>query len=66
MHGVRTKFNRAPRNDDGYVGISGLSIFTKNGRAKGGFKPYHLGNEEFNQACAYVLQNCEDVWSFIE
>ncbi|XP_073103331.1 uncharacterized protein [Elaeis guineensis] len=66
LNSVETKFNRVPRNDDGATSYQGLSIFAKNGCAKGAFKSYELNAQEFTQAQAYVLRNCEEVWPYIE
>ncbi|XP_073098635.1 uncharacterized protein [Elaeis guineensis] len=38
----------------------------KDGCAKGAFKSYELNAQEFTQAQAYVLRNCEEVWPYIE
>ncbi|XP_073116140.1 uncharacterized protein [Elaeis guineensis] len=66
LNSVETKFNRVPRNDDGATSYQGLSIFAKDGCAKGAFKSYELNAQEFTQAQAYVLRNCEEVWPYIE
>ncbi|XP_073105181.1 uncharacterized protein [Elaeis guineensis] len=66
LNSVETKFNRVPRNDDGATSYQGLSIFAKDDCAKGAFKSYELNAQEFTQAQAYVLRNCEKVWSYIE
>ncbi|XP_073117096.1 uncharacterized protein [Elaeis guineensis] len=66
LNSVETKFNRVPRNDDGAISYQGLSIFAKDGCAKGAFKSYELNAQEFTQAQAYVLRNCEEVWPYIE
>ncbi|XP_073108719.1 uncharacterized protein [Elaeis guineensis] len=66
LNSVETKFNRVPRNDDGATSYQGLSIFAKDGCAKGAFKSYELNAHEFTQAQAYVLRNCEEVWPYIE
>ncbi|XP_073109285.1 uncharacterized protein [Elaeis guineensis] len=66
LNSVETKFNRVPRNDDGATSYQGLSIYAKDGCAKGVFKSYELNAQEFTQAQAYVLRNCEEVWPYIE
>ena len=43
-----------------------VSIFKKYKKAKGAYKPISLTNAEFDQAHMYVLQNYEEVWSFIK
>ena len=48
------------------IGTSNLSIFKKNGCPKGSSKPLTLKMDEFNEAWMYILQNCEEVWPFIE
>ena len=64
---METKFNRPPRNDDRVnIGTSNLSIFKKKGCPKGSSKSLLLDVEEFNEALIYMLQNCEEVWPFIE
>ncbi|XP_073109458.1 uncharacterized protein [Elaeis guineensis] len=66
LNSVEIKFHRVPRNDDGATSYQGLSIFAKDGCAKGAFKSYELNAQEFTQAQAYVLRNCEEVWPYIE
>ncbi|XP_038713903.1 uncharacterized protein LOC120007624 isoform X1 [Tripterygium wilfordii] len=66
LNSVETKFNKAPRNDDGGISNHGLSIFGKFGRPKGAYILYELSFEEYDQARMYVLQNCDEVWPFIE
>ncbi|XP_073109657.1 uncharacterized protein [Elaeis guineensis] len=61
LNSVEIKFNRVPRNDDGATSYQGLSIFVKDGCVKGAFKSYELNAQEFTQAQAYVLRNCEEV-----
>ncbi|XP_073112429.1 uncharacterized protein [Elaeis guineensis] len=66
LNSVETKFNRVLRNDDRATSYQGLSIFVKDDCAKGAFKSYELNVQEFTQAQAYVLRNCEEVWPYIE
>ncbi|XP_070047617.1 uncharacterized protein [Nicotiana tomentosiformis] len=43
-----------------------MSIFKNSGQTKGGSKTITLSHDAFKQACMYVLQNCEEVCSFME
>ena len=43
-----------------------MAIFDKCGQARGGYESITLSDEEYKQACMYVLQNCEHVWPFME
>lgn len=66
LSNIPTKFNKISRNDDGNMTAYGESIFDKSGQPRGAAKSITLPNKEFDQACLYVLQNCEKVWPFIE
>ncbi|KAI9126182.1 hypothetical protein K1719_002603 [Acacia pycnantha] len=43
-----------------------FSIFKKSGEPRGHYESINLSHEEYCQATMYVLQNCEEVWPFIE
>ena len=66
LKNIPTKFNKPPRNDDGPTKNCEISIFNQSGQARGGCTSIHLSHEEFQQACMYVLQNCEEIWPLME
>lgn len=67
LHGVETRFNRPERNyDGGAVKNVGLSVFSHSGRAFGKSSMHFLSNDEYMAARLYVLENCENVASYIE
>ena len=66
LKNISTKFNQPPRNDDEILTNCEISILKNNGKPKGHPNPLILSHEDYNKACMYVLQNCEEVWPFIE
>ncbi|XP_019264950.1 PREDICTED: uncharacterized protein LOC109242560 [Nicotiana attenuata] len=66
LKNISTKFNRPARNDGESVSHGEISIFKNSGWTKGGSDPAPLSRDELNQATIYVLQNCEEVWPFLE
>ncbi|KAL3360808.1 hypothetical protein AABB24_013989 [Solanum stoloniferum] len=66
LKNISTKFNKPTRNDDGFESNGEMSIFKKSGQTKGASDGIRLPHDEFNQACMYVLQNCEEVSPFME
>ncbi|XP_075087200.1 uncharacterized protein LOC107766991 [Nicotiana tabacum] len=66
LKNISTKFNRPARNGDESVSNAEMSIFKNSGQTKGGSKTITLSHDAFKQACMYVLQNCEEVCSFME
>ena len=62
-----TKFNVPLRNDETSADVNyEFSIFKKSGEPRGHYESINLSHEEYCQATMYVLQNCEEVWPFIE
>ncbi|XP_059289006.1 uncharacterized protein LOC132042500 isoform X2 [Lycium ferocissimum] len=66
LNNISTKFNRPARNGNESVPNGEMSIFKDSGRPKGGSDIAELSRHEFKQLGMYVLQNCEEVWPFIE
>ncbi|XP_039143956.1 uncharacterized protein LOC120281093 [Dioscorea cayenensis subsp. rotundata] len=68
LHGIETKFNRPERNYDGDSlsrNTSSFQIFGMFGQPFGKANMQELSNDLLNAAIFYILQNCEDVQSFI-
>ncbi|XP_060186166.1 uncharacterized protein LOC132615574 [Lycium barbarum] len=67
LKNMSTKFNKPTRNDDVSGPKGEMSIFKNSGQPKGAATDSKkLPHDEFNQACMYVLQNCEEVSQFLE
>lgn len=69
FEGIETKFNRAERNYEGDTSTnqgSGLPIFSQNACGLGAAKYDELNREELAMAQTYVLNNCEEVYPYIE
>ncbi|XP_060190507.1 uncharacterized protein LOC132619696 [Lycium barbarum] len=63
LKNISTKFNKPTRNDNGSGSEGEISIFKKCGQPKGAASDSNrLPHDEFNQACMYVLQNCEEIF----
>ncbi|XP_039130942.1 uncharacterized protein LOC120267365 [Dioscorea cayenensis subsp. rotundata] len=68
LHGIETKFNGPERNYDGDSlsrNTSSFQIFCMFGQPFGKANMQELSNDLLNAAIFYILQNCEDVQSFI-
>ncbi|XP_057986602.1 uncharacterized protein LOC131171152 [Hevea brasiliensis] len=67
--GIDTIFNQLPRNDDGFDqnGCNdGLGIVRRSERPLGRGE-YHLLTDDWKQkAHLYILNNCEEVWPYVE
>ncbi|KAH7864273.1 hypothetical protein Vadar_027678 [Vaccinium darrowii] len=69
FEGIETRFNRVERNYEGDISTgqgSGLAIFSQNARGLGAMKYDELNRNELAVAQAYVLNNCEEVYPYIE
>ncbi|XP_050229228.1 uncharacterized protein LOC126678370 [Mercurialis annua] len=67
--GVDTKFNQPPRNDDGCsenATTYGLKIFKTIGRPIGKSEYLWLEDDWRKKAQLYILNNCEEVWPYVE
>ncbi|KAI9075453.1 hypothetical protein K1719_042578 [Acacia pycnantha] len=61
------KLSRDDMNDETSADVNyEFSIFKKSGEPRGHYESINLSHEEYCQAMMYVLQNCEEVWPFIE
>ncbi|KAM3270762.1 hypothetical protein P3S67_028964 [Capsicum chacoense] len=62
LKNISTKFNKSTRKDDESVSNSEMSFFKYSGQTKGASDGGNmLPYDEFNQACIYVLQNCDEI-----
>ena len=69
LHDIETKFNHPKRNFDGDSfsrDISSLSVFCALGLLFGKSNMQDLRDDFLNVAIIYILQNCENIESFIK
>ena len=68
LHDVETKFNWPIRNyDGGNAELHGkLSIFARTSHTLGKATSCTLNTDEWEQACLYVLSNCDEVTPYVQ
>ena len=69
FEGIETRFNRTERNYDGDPLVEqaeGLSIFAQTARGLGAARRDELNLEDLARVQSYVLNNCEEVYPYIE
>ncbi|PHU05138.1 hypothetical protein BC332_25960 [Capsicum chinense] len=67
LKNISTKFNKSTRNDNEPVLDGEISVFKYCGQTKGASDGGNrLPHDEFNQACNYVLENCEEISQYRE
>ncbi|KAM3267324.1 hypothetical protein P3S67_032496 [Capsicum chacoense] len=67
LKNISIKFNKSTQKEDKYVSNGVMSIFKYSGQTKGASdRGNRLPHDEFNQACIYVLQNCDEISQYRE
>lgn len=68
LNGVETRFNCVERNNDGGDAEpqGKFSVFARTSRPLGAAVRHTLSTSEWEQACLYVLNNCNEAASFVQ